>query len=119
MLLEEGLWTDAYYLAGYAVEFALKAVVARQFPGDCLPDKAMVQRAYTHDLEALLKLARLDPKLQSAGIADRLLQANWSTVSQWSEASRYEMVEPALAASLVSAVGDADHGVLAWLLTHS
>jgi hypothetical protein len=50
----------AYYLAGYTIECALKACIAKtarryQFP----PDKSYVDKVYRHSLEELAKVAGL------------------------------------------------------------
>jgi hypothetical protein len=49
--------SGTYYLAGYAIECALKAIIAKQFRADEIPDKSLVNRVYTHDLPELLRLA--------------------------------------------------------------
>ena len=54
VLLRENQPSGAYYLAGYAIECALKAIIAKQFRGDEIPDKALVNRVDTHDLSELL-----------------------------------------------------------------
>jgi HEPN domain-containing protein len=41
-LLGAGLWDGAYYLAGYAVECALKACIAKQTQRYEFPDKKRV-----------------------------------------------------------------------------
>lgn len=46
------------------------------------------------------------------------LQANWLTVTQWSEASRYVIVEEYQAVELISAITDPDTGVFQWLKSH-
>jgi HEPN domain-containing protein len=59
VLLDAGKWAGAYYLAGYAVECALKACVARLMQAEVFPDKDFAVKCYTHNLEALLALAGL------------------------------------------------------------
>jgi HEPN domain len=48
VLLAQGKYDGAYYLAGYAVECALKACIAKLTNKDDFPDKVFVQRSYTH-----------------------------------------------------------------------
>jgi HEPN domain-containing protein len=43
-------WAGAYYIAGYAIECALKARLAGQFRQNEIPDRNLVNRIYTHDL---------------------------------------------------------------------
>lgn len=118
LLLDAGRYSSAYYLAGYAVEFGFKAVICRQFVAECFPDPDLARRIYTHDLSTLMKLSGLPIFFEAAIWKDPLLAARWSTVSQWSEASRYEMIDASRAEELVAAVGDPDHGVLQWLKNH-
>jgi hypothetical protein len=63
-LLGLGLFDGAYYLAGYAVECALKACIAKGTRRFEFPDKRRVDSSYTHDLELLMRLANLDESLQ-------------------------------------------------------
>src|SRR6185436_11049822 len=48
-LLKTRHWSGAYYLAGYAAELALKAVIAGQFVAGAIPDKRLVNAVYTHN----------------------------------------------------------------------
>ena len=50
LLVRSGYPCAAYYLAGYAVECALKAHIAGQFKENQIPDRAFVNDIYTHDL---------------------------------------------------------------------
>jgi HEPN domain-containing protein len=63
LLLANGLPSGAYYLAGYAVECALKSIIAMGFRANEIPDKSLVNRVYTHDLNDLLNLAGLRSSL--------------------------------------------------------
>jgi HEPN domain-containing protein len=40
LLLQHGRYTNAYYIAGYAVELGLKACIAAQIDAETIPDKA-------------------------------------------------------------------------------
>ena len=58
VLLNKGCcYAGAYYLAGYSVECALKACVAKQIRKHDFPDRKLIQDSYTHDLNKLLGLA--------------------------------------------------------------
>jgi hypothetical protein len=63
LLLASARYSGAYYLCGYAVECALKAIVASQFVQDVIPSKKLVSDTYTHDLLKLVGLAGLKPHL--------------------------------------------------------
>jgi hypothetical protein len=116
LLLRAGAVQGAYYLAGYAVECALKACIARQFRQHDLPDRALVNDVYTHDLDRLLGLAGLRPALKQDAAVDPLLQTNWDVVKDWNETARYHATITATEAQdLYSACTSRRYGVLAWL----
>jgi hypothetical protein len=116
LLLRAGAAQGAYYLAGYAVECALKACIARQFQQHDLPDRALVNDVYTHDLDRLLGLADLRRALKQESAAYPLLQTNWDVVKDWKETARYNATITAKEAQdLYSACTARRYGVLAWL----
>jgi hypothetical protein len=55
----------AFYLTGYAIELALKVVLAKRFRSDEIPDLTLVKKIYSHDLSALATLAGLDPQIDA------------------------------------------------------
>jgi HEPN domain-containing protein len=114
LLLKAGQYGGAYYLAGYAAECALKACIARLTRRHDFPDKKTVDSSYTHNLEALVRVAGLDLALIRMRSADARFDLNWSVVKDWSESSRYELTDRQSAESLVAALGGS-HGVLRWL----
>lgn len=118
LLGENGRCSNAYYLAGYAVELAIKACIARQFNAETIPDPKLVQRFYTHQLTELIGLAGLAAVLKERLAEDRQFAANWSTVSEWTEASRYEMVDSYTCGLMIDAIRDDNSGVLPWLKQH-
>lgn len=113
-LLAARQWSGAYYLSGYAVECGLKAKLVTQFLRWQLPDKQQVQRAYTHNLDELVRLSGLEAELEAARTRPEF-NVNWTLVKDWSESSRYSTWSRAQAIELVDAVGDAQEGVLPWL----
>lgn len=117
VLLGAGRNSAAYYLAGYAVECGIKAVIAMSFRANVLPSLRFVQAIYKHDLVELLTLAGLKRDLDVAMAADVQLSANWAFASGWKETSRYERIDPFTANRMLAAVGDAEAGVLQWLKT--
>jgi HEPN domain-containing protein len=54
LLLSANAPDGAYYLAGYAVECALKASIARKTKRHHFPEKDTVQASYSHDLMTCL-----------------------------------------------------------------
>jgi HEPN domain-containing protein len=115
-LLKAKHFEGAYYLAGYSVECALKACIARSIGRFTFPDRQLAQEAYTHDLEKLLKLTGLHGKI---GTAAHQVQVSWAVVKDWKETSRYNhAVIEAVARDMVDSCGGRKVGMLSWLKTH-
>ncbi len=111
-LLRAGHSPGAYYLVGYAVECALKACVARQIKAHDFPDKKLVNEAYTHDLEKLVRVAGLAPDFDRARRANSNLDLNWAVVKDWSESSRYDAgITSAQAKDMLSACTSRTNGM--------
>ena len=105
----------AYYLAGYAVECALKACIAKTYNQYDWPEKEFVNKCHTHDLRALLVHAQLVADRATDSAANPILGFNWSVVDDWNERSRYERHSQLDAERLVKAIGDPVNGVLQWI----
>jgi HEPN domain-containing protein len=118
-LLDHGQWDGAYYLAGYAVELGLRACIIKTLLAtDAFPEKKFSENCYTHAIDRLVGLAKLELKLQSATAADPDLQTNWSLTLDWNEAKRYHRMAQAEAEMLYNPIADPLHGVLPWIKTH-
>jgi len=109
---------DAYYLAGYAVECALKACIAKLTAQHDFPDKNFAVKCFTHKAEQLIPLAGLESTRAAAMAADTVLAANWLIVKDWSEESRYERWTVGQATALIDAIRDPKNGVLQWVKGH-
>jgi HEPN domain-containing protein len=119
LLLNHGEFPGAFYLAGYAVECALKACIAKLTNQHDFPPRVkFVQDCYTHHIDTLVKTAGLTVDRDAATAADPDLEANGSVVKDWNESSRYEMKTQAEAKALIQAITDQDHGVFPWIVTH-
>jgi HEPN domain-containing protein len=117
-LLDLGMWDGAYYLAGYAVELALKACIIKMLMvTDAFPSKEFSKNCYTHDIESLVKLAKLTDLRKAATDSDPEMLAKWTTVKDWSEAMRYHRIDKIEAEALYIAVAEGAHGVLPWIKT--
>ncbi|QDU18303.1 HEPN domain-containing protein [Urbifossiella limnaea] len=114
-LIAAGLWDGAYYLAGYAVECALKACIAKMTVAEEFPDKERAYKAFTHDIEQLVKLAQLKDVRDDDAKADPEFRDNWNLVKGWAEDSRYARWTDLQARAILSAVTDPAHGVLPWI----
>lgn len=115
----------AYYLAGYAVEAALKAIIAVRFEQHTVPDPKVVNDFYKHDLKTLLRLANLDKPLEANRHSNSEFSKNWFIVEGWSVHARYayslprdiliEDADMSEAKLLVNAITHERNGVLPWL----
>lgn len=116
-LLAAGLWDGAYYLAGYAVECALKACVAKLTKGEEFPDKDRAYKAFTHKIEELVELAELKKDRNDAVAADPTgtFGKYWDEVRRWKEDARYERRTEVQARGLWAAITDPTYGVLPWV----
>lgn len=115
VLLEKNCYDGAYYLAGYAIECALKACIAKQTKQYDFPDKAQVLESYTHDLTKLVRAANLEKDLEEKILADSDFAAYWRRVQAWSEATRYKIIAPEYVQRVYDAITDHENGVLLWL----
>ena len=106
----------SYYLAGYAVECALKACIAKRTREFDFPDRREVERSYTHDLARLLDAAELKVMLYEEMGTNAVLKESWETVRVWSETSRYALnATEESAQNMLVAIRD---WILPWLKTH-
>lgn len=116
MLLRAGHYPGAYYLAGYSVECALKATIAKRTKRFDFPDKDIATKAWVHDLGKLIKLAELWPELERDMKNNKHLEVNWAVVKDWSEASRYVAnMSGAQARDFYSACTARKNGLLSWI----
>ena len=110
------MFPGAYYLAGYAVECALKACIAKQTNRYDFPNKRVAADAWSHDLQKLVVLAGVWPDLERDFKVRPALQLNWTIVKDWSEAVRYDMtITRAQARDLYSACTTRRTGILPWI----
>jgi HEPN domain-containing protein len=115
VLLAARRWSAAYYLAGYAVEAALKACIAKLMKSEEFPDRNFAEKCWTHNLQQLVVLAGLKIDFDDTLQRDADLSDNWNCVKDWSESSRYARTSKAKAQQLYDAVTDKRYGVLTWL----
>ena len=117
-LLAAGRWSGAYYLAGYAVECALKACIAKGVRAEDFPDRKLTNDSYTHDLTLLARTAGVTGLIAAEEKADAVFKENWFTVRDWGETARYAQWSEQVARDLFDAVADPQHGVLTWIRNH-
>lgn len=111
-----GLYDGAAYLAGYAIEMALKARICRVLGAADYPISGALKGAYAvHDLDQLAFLGGLKPRLAAAA---PLLLAKWPFVRPWSPDRRYTSVGTCSAQEsldILDAIRDPRHGILKWI----
>ncbi|GGN05241.1 hypothetical protein GCM10010967_45460 [Dyadobacter beijingensis] len=95
-LIANGHVGGAYYIGGYAIELALKAIVCKRLRIEIFDNKEIVRghiaKAFMiHDLRDLAILAGLNDDLQKACAEDDYFLDCWSRVIKWSEQRRYDM----------------------------
>ena len=116
-LLAAGFPAGAYYMAGYAIECAFKACIAKRVQQYDFPDKGKVVRSYTHNLSDLMRWAELETLFEQAQQINPALNESWAIVKDWSESARYRPDEPLdRATNLIAAISDPSDGVLTWLI---
>jgi hypothetical protein len=120
VLFAAGRYDGAYYLAGYAVEMALKACICKLLDEDFPPGTGEVAKTYqTHSFDRLILLAGLRKQLGQKA-QDVNFQTNLSLVRGWSEAKRYNVIgtsDQATTQELLTALDDETSGILTWIKT--
>lgn len=118
-LLNARCYGGAYYLAGLAVECALKACIAKQTRRHDFPELDAVKESWHHNLGKLVKRAGLDVHLKQDQKKDARLSQNWAIVKDWDNEARYHVnISTARARDLYRAVVARRSGVLQWLRRH-
>ena len=118
ILLQNGRYSNAYYLAGYTVELGLKACIAAQITAETIPDKAFINKILNHQFPVLIGLAGLATELQDQIDKDPVFGANWAIVSEWSPDARYDPKDVTSAQAIITAIAHPESGVLQWIKTH-
>ena len=118
ILLQNERYSNAYYLAGYAVELGLKACIARQINAQTIPDKAFIKNILNHEFPGLVGLAGLATELKDQKDKDPVFAANWAIASEWSPDARYETSDVTSAQTMITAIAHPDSGVLQWIKIH-
>lgn len=83
-----------------------------------LPDKELVNKTYTHNLRALVKVAGLESNLEAELKANPAFAANGSVVKDWSTSRRYDFATEVEAKNTYKAMSDRRHGVMRWIKQH-
>lgn len=117
-LLQNGRYSNAYYLSGYAIELGLKACIAVQVNAETIPDKDFIKQILNHQFPVLIGLAGLTKELREQKDRDSVFAANWAIVSEWSPDARYETRDVTSAQTIINAIAHRETGVLQWIKTY-
>ena len=115
LLYVHGRFSNAYYLAGYAVEIGLKACIAAQIAAETIPDKTLLQKVFNHKYAVLVGLAGLVQPLKQRQEQDDGFAANWGLVGEWDPDCRYQTRDAVSAEQMLEAINDPRCGVLEWI----
>jgi HEPN domain-containing protein len=115
ILFAAGEYSGAYYLAGYAVECALKACFAKSVKRYDFPDRNRAGKIFIHKLPELARLANLDADLAIAKEDNSKLAGGWLLVCNWTEDSRYSVSTRNEAEAIINAIAGKSDGVLPWI----
>ena len=110
-------WPGAYYVAGYALECALKSCILAYIDrtGIIFENKKYAQNCWTHNIEDLVRQADLTIERDKASVTNITLGQHWLIAKDWSESSRYRMSSQLQAEKLFHALTDTTDGVLLWV----
>jgi hypothetical protein len=121
-LLAQGKYNGCCYLAGYALESALKAAICHRMDNDDFFDvlKSETLRAFKiHNLSELVILAGLSREYKNLNITNNILLSNWEYIKndiKWSEQLRYQIGFTQIEAQkMINAINDQQNGILEWI----
>lgn len=124
-LYDKGLFDGALYLAGYVIEFSLKAMVCKTLNLKEYPSNSSNKRVRDifkkHDHDVLLVLSGLFQELEDNRLKSINLDKNWSIVSKWSTEFRYNQIGTSKSNSVLEyleALTDKNYGIYTWIKKH-
>ena len=110
-------YDSAYYLAGYSVECLLKAIICKNIQPNEFPPKNPSNTHYIHNIEQLIKTAKLDKEFEfDRGKSDEL-KNSYLLLKDWDPADlRYNTgpTSQKKAKDFLDAVKD-EKGFVSWL----
>lgn len=119
-LIRCGRWSFAYYVAGYAVECALKSCLLNRMihTGWVFQERAKINDCLTHDFGELVKHSGLINDLNAHLKSNTVFVGNWGITVQWKVTDRYGRKTEAEARQLYAAINDDPDGVLKWIMNY-
>ena len=109
-----------YYVAGYAVERALKScMLARMiYTGWVFQEKVKIDECLTHNFDRLVNLSGLTDELEAQFKINPVFIGNWNVTTQWKVTDRYGFKTEAEAKALYAAITDDPNGVFIWIMNY-
>jgi hypothetical protein len=118
ILFRANEFSGAYYLAGYALECALKSCFAKTVKRHDFPDKDRHTKVFTHKINTLVELSKLENELARAKQAIPGFESSWTVAMKWNEEARYKHWSKEEAEALLDAIQRRTNGVLPWIKRH-
>ncbi len=127
-LLDVGCPDGAYYLGGYALELALKAIICKNFgiddlfaettsPGTPIAvDREAKKTLKVHALQRLIVFSGLKTQIENELGINPTFDFYWSNVVEWNEAARYTQGKSLSDVNIfLNSIDDPTNGILTWL----
>lgn len=111
-------YSGSYYLAGYVIELGLKAIIAKSFFENAIPDKKFVEKIYNHDFTLFIGLTIFSNDFTKERGNNELLNSHWAIVTQWTPEARYRMIDQVESTAMIVAVTDKENGIFPWITNH-
>ena len=120
LLYDNGSYDNAFYLAGYCVELALKARICKNISIDYLfaPNSKHLRLFKTHDFDVLIVFSGLSEKLEEEKALNSAFYKNWEYICGWKEDCRYGISgskTQAQALEILDAIRHPTNGFLKWI----
>ena len=117
ILFKNGCYNDSYYLAGYAIECALKACYCKSINAQTFPPaKNIYDKLYQHGLNKLLDVSGVKSQFDQEVSNNIKLQTNWNVTKDWTYESRYaNSIKKTEAEALIKAITANRVGILTWI----
>jgi HEPN domain-containing protein len=122
ILFTQGKYDGCCYLAGYALESALKSAICSRMDNEDFFNvlKSETARAFKiHNLSELVILAGLSKEYKKLEVINSILSANWEYIKndiKWSEQLRYQVgFTQSQAQTMITAINDPQNGILEWI----
>ena len=116
LLYKYGHYDAAFYLAGFAIEIAFKAVICKKLDIS-LKEMESVPSFKSHSFDQLLLISGLRNKHKKA-IANQQFQNNWSIVTDWKVDCRYNNIGSKNSGDVlkfIKAIKSTRGGILTWI----